>query len=239
MGGAKLISTFDASAGYHQTKVREGDEPLTAFVCEDGVFEFLRTPFGGRACGATFLRAIQLALKPLRASTDSYVDDMIVHTHVQWLQKHLQDIEHNLKHKREVKITLKLRKCRFAQREVKFCGKIIGSGRKCPDPEKVAAVQGLKPARTKTEVRSLLGCFSYFRDHIANFAVIAKPLTDLTAKGIPNAVPWTDVHTAALARLKESLCEATANPLQIADFTRPLHITVDACESGVAATSAK
>jgi len=232
VGGASLISTFDASAGYHQTKVRAGDEPLTAFVCDDGVFEFTRTPFGGKACGATFLRAVQLALKPLKSSADAYVDDMIVHTHGQGFKRHLGDLENFLQRIREVHMTLKLRKCRFALREVKFCGKIIGSGTKRPDPAKVAAVQGLKAANTKTEVRQLLGLFSYFREHIPNFAAIARPLTDLTSKRVPNPLPWTEEHTVALDQLKHALCKATT--LYIADFQRPFNVTVDASDYAVA-----
>ena len=38
VGGATLISTFDASAGYHQTRVRNGDDHWTAFICDDGIF---------------------------------------------------------------------------------------------------------------------------------------------------------------------------------------------------------
>lgn len=239
VGGSEILSTFDASAGYHQTKVREGDEPLTAFVCDDGVFEFTRTPFGGKACGSTFLRAVQGAIRPVKDITDAFVDDMIVHTRkqassVSAFSRHLIDIRRFLQRIKEVHLTLKLRKCRFALPEVKFCGKIIGSGTKRPDPTKIATVQGLKPGKTKTEVRQLLGFFSYFRDHIPNFAEIALPLTDLTAKRIPNKVPWDDQHTVALEKLKEALCEATLNPLYIANFDLPFHITVDACDLGVA-----
>jgi len=95
-------------------------------------------------------------------------------------------------------------------------------------------VQGLEPAKTKTEVRQLLGFFAYFREHIPNFAVIAKPLTDLTVKLVPNKVPWTDVHTVALNQLKQLLCEATLKPLKIADFQLPFNVTVDASDYGVA-----
>ena len=69
MGGARLISTFDTAVAYHQTLVRAEDVPLTAFVCDDGVFEFLRTPFGGRSCGSTFIRAMQQVLKPINGFT--------------------------------------------------------------------------------------------------------------------------------------------------------------------------
>ena len=59
VASARLVSSFDAAGAYWQTRVRPGDEPLTAFVCDEGIFEFLRTPFGGKACGSTFIRAIQ------------------------------------------------------------------------------------------------------------------------------------------------------------------------------------
>jgi len=65
VGGTRMISTFDTAVAYHQTLVRAEDVPLTAFVCDDGVFEFLRTPFGGRSCGSTFIRAMQQVLKPI------------------------------------------------------------------------------------------------------------------------------------------------------------------------------
>ena len=62
IGKSKLYSSFDASQGYFQTPIRAGDEPLTAFVCDEGIFEFLRTPFGGKSCGSTFIRAVQKIL---------------------------------------------------------------------------------------------------------------------------------------------------------------------------------
>jgi len=63
---ARYISTFDATKSYYQTPVREQDRWLTAFVCEFGIFEFTRTPFGMRSSGATFVRTIQRALQPVR-----------------------------------------------------------------------------------------------------------------------------------------------------------------------------
>ena len=131
-------------------------------------------------------------------------------------------------------MTIKLRKCKFCQREVKFCGKIVGNHGKRPDPDKVKAIQNLKPARTKTEVRRLLGLFGYFRDHIPNFAALSRPLTDLTSKRIPNKVPWTDVHTSALEQLKRALCSVAEKRLSVADFDKPFHVWVDANDDNVA-----
>jgi len=56
VGNAFQISTFDVTKGYYQTSVREEDRWLTAFVCEFGLFEFTRTPFGMRSSGGTFVK---------------------------------------------------------------------------------------------------------------------------------------------------------------------------------------
>ena len=165
---------------------------------------------------------------------------MILHTHTHTnkdndaFSLHLQQMECFLKRILETGITIKLKKCKFAHREIKFCGKIVGSGGKKPDPGKVAAIKDLRPARTKTEVRRLLGLFGFFRDHIPKYAKLAKPLTDLTSKHVPNVIPWDECHTAALNQLKQALCDATDCMLYATDFDKPFNIRVDASDNAVA-----
>ena len=161
---------------------------------------------------------MKLALQPLHKFVDSFVDDMLVHTQGESFTTHLTHIERFLQRMREVNLTLKLQKCRFAQKQVKFCGRIIGSGAVRPDPDKVSVIMNLQPAKTKTEVRRLLGMFGFFREHIPGYAEIAKSLTDLTSKRVPTKVPWTDVHTAALQKLKQALCDASERCLFVARF---------------------
>ena len=79
IGGAQYISTFDSKARYWQTPVREDHRWLTAFICDEGLFEWVRTPFGMKSSGATFVRAVHQVLKPLKVFTDSYIDDMSAH----------------------------------------------------------------------------------------------------------------------------------------------------------------
>jgi len=115
--------------------VKEQDRWLTgvtAFICEFGLFEFTRTPFGMRSSGATFMRAVQKVLQPLRQFTASYVDVMSVHSRA-WLS-HLKHLENFLLEIRRSGLTLNLAKCNFALPQVKFVGQIIGSGVRKPDP---------------------------------------------------------------------------------------------------------
>ena len=51
-----------------------------------------------------------------------------------------------------------------------------------PDPSKVEAIKNFPKPKTPRDIRSFLGLVNYYRRHIANFAQIAKPLTELTKK---------------------------------------------------------
>jgi len=102
---------------------------------------------------------------------------MAVHSD-QW-EEHLIHSARFLKTIRDARLTLNLKKCKWAQSRVKFCGEILGSGQIFADPEKVKVVHEMKIPQTKTELRRIWGFFSYFREHILNFAEIAKPWTEI------------------------------------------------------------
>jgi len=99
---------------------------------------------------------------------------------------------------KKYRFTLSLKKCRFAHSQVKFCGEIIGSGKRFTDPEKLQVVQEMKPPTTKTEVKRKLALFSHFREHMKDFANVAQPLTDLTSKKYSGKVPWENLSNKVL-----------------------------------------
>jgi len=200
-------------------------------VCGDELWEWTKTPFGMRSSGSTFCRAVQQALKAIKDFAASYVDDMAVHSEL-W-RSHLVHLESFLQTIRKSGMTLKLKKCRFALPEVKFCGQLVGSGTRRADPEKVAAVHNLMVPVTKRNVRQILGFFSFFRENVPNFAALAKPLTDLTGKGVANKVPWGPREQAAFDSLKAALVKATQDRLHIIDMTTGFHILTDASDHTV------
>jgi RNase H-like domain found in reverse transcriptase/Reverse transcriptase (RNA-dependent DNA polymerase) len=210
MGRARYINTFDAKSGYHQTIVNPLHRWLTAFVCDEGLFEWVCTPFGLKGAGNTFVHMLQGVLQPVRQFTATFVDDTCVYSD-SWRQ-HLMHLDQYLSTIRDAGLTLNLTRSSLAQGEVRFLGHIVGSGQRRVDPQKVSTVHNLKVPATKRQVRLIIGVFSFFRDYIPNFAKYAKPLTDLTAKRLPNVNQWLPIHEAAFQTLEDLLRQATEQP---------------------------
>jgi len=141
--------------------VRKSDRWLTAFVCLGQLYEFTRTAFGMKNAGQTFVRVMQQILYPMHGIADSFVDDCAVSSDV--CSEHIVHLDSYLSTIQREGITLNLKKCQFAKPKVTFCGKIIGSGTRQPDPEKVSAIKEIVVPENKKQLRGILELFSYFR----------------------------------------------------------------------------
>ena len=66
VGKASLITTCDLKGAYWQVCVKEDHQWLTAFVWDEGLYEFTHAPFGQKGSGNSFLRAIKMVMQPLK-----------------------------------------------------------------------------------------------------------------------------------------------------------------------------
>jgi len=204
VGRGRYISLFDAKSGYWQFLVRPEDRWLTAFVTHDGLCEWVRVPFCLRNAGATFVRAVTSILQPLQQFSGSYVDDMAVGS-FEW-SDHVTHLRQFLATIRAAGLTLSLAICEFARSEVRLLGHLVASGVKRADPQRLSAIATIPRPTIKRELRRLLGALGYYREYIPQFALIAKPLTDLTNKRSPSIKEWREEHEKAfLALQKEAM----------------------------------
>ncbi|MCO5610947.1 hypothetical protein L7F22_065194 [Adiantum nelumboides] len=98
-----------------------------------------------------------------------------------------------------------------------------------PDPAKVEAVVKWPIPQSVSEVRGFLGLTGWCRIFIEDYALISKPLTELTQ--IDETFIWTKKRAFAFNELKNLLAKSPV--LKLPDFEKTLEVIIDACAKGV------
>ncbi|GJW63090.1 putative reverse transcriptase domain-containing protein [Tanacetum coccineum] len=183
--GSQFFSKIDLRSGYHQLRVHEDDIPKTAFRTRYGHFEFTVMPFGLTNAPAIFMDLMNRVCRPyLDKFVIVFIDDILIYSKTQ--EEHVEHLRLVLELLKKEKLYAKFSKCEFWLREVQFLGHVINGNGIHVDPSKIEAVKNWKAPRTPTEVRSFLGLAGYYRRFIENFSKIAKSLTILTQKTLPD-----------------------------------------------------
>ena len=96
----------------------------------------------------------------------------------------LTRLEKVLKRLHGAGLKLKPQNCELLPKEVKYLGHIVSSEGIATDPDKIEAIKSWPPPHDVKELQAFLGTAGYYRQYLPEFATIAKPLHQLTSKGV-------------------------------------------------------
>ena len=227
---ARWFTTIDLANGYWQIEMEEKDKEKTAFICEQGLYEFNVMPFGLKNAPATFQRLMnKLFREYLNDFAAVYIDDIMIYSKT--FEEHLHHIELILKKLKEVNLMLKLVKCKWGEQNIEFLGHVVGKDGLKPDPGKIDKIKNLKIPTTQKEIRSILGLCGYYRKFVKGFSKIAKPLNELLQKG--KQFEWTERQQKAFEELKEKLIQYPI--LAYPDYEKEFILITDASGIGLGA----
>jgi len=226
--GSKYFTKFDLHSGFNQIRVREEDQPKTAFKCRFGHFEFTVTPFGLMNAPSTFQQLMNTVLHELiGACVLSYIDDILIYSPT--LERHQADVERVLQLLQKHKLYIKLKKCEIFQKEVTFLGHKVSENGLSVEEEKTKAINEWPTPTNVDQVHSFVGSVGYYRKFIRNFAEISCPLTHLFKKGVD--FHWNEAQEQSFKRLKEAL--STAPVLMTPNYKKEFNIASDASANGI------
>ncbi|KAI9174135.1 hypothetical protein LWI28_012455 [Acer negundo] len=226
---AHEFTKLDLKSGYHQIRIRPGDEWKTAFKTREGLYEWLVMPFGLSNAPSTFMRVMNQALRPFIGKfVVVYFDDILIYSANPEL--HLQHIREVLCVLRREKFVAAAKKCVFMTPKVLFLGYVISGEGLQVDESKIEAVRQWPQPKTITEVRSFHGLASFYRRFIPHFSSIMAPVTECM-KGVK--FQWTTEAEEGFQQIKEKL--TTAPILVLPDFSQPFELHSDASKVGIGA----
>ena len=200
--GTTYFTTLDMRSGYHQIPLTKEASDKCAFSCFRGKFKYKVLPYGLKNSGNEFQRMVSALLEGLEGFAMAYVDDILIYTKNS-LEDHLKHVQIVIDRLNEHKLRLKLSKCQWAMKSIKYLGFIVNEHGVAPCGEKVKAIKSLKPPTNVKQTRGFVGMLSFYRKFIPRFAEISEPLVALTKKYAH--FRWSEKCQKAFEELKEQL----------------------------------
>jgi hypothetical protein len=222
--GAKHFTKFDVCWGYHNIRIKEGDEWKAAIITNRMEVEPTVMGFGMMNSPATFQALMNLVFADLIAIgvVAVYMDDILIYTPT--IIEHRKIVREVLQRLQDHDLYLKPEKCKFEKQEIEYLGMIIHPREVCMDPGKVSAVWDWPMPTMLCDVRAFIGFLNFYRRFIKDFSSIARPLHDLTKKDVP--WQWHTEQQHAFDTLKEKFCQEPI--LKVYDPNLETRVEVDA-----------
>jgi len=197
---ATIFTKLDLKNGFYLMRMAEGEEWKTTFKSRYGLYEYTVMPFGLCNSPSTFQSKINDIFRDmLDVEVIAYMDDILIYTET--VEEHVALVRRVMESLRKARLCLSIRKSSFHQWEVEFLGYKRSDRGISIRSTKVKEIRAWSTPEKVVDGPSFMGCANFYRRFIKGFSKIAKPLTDLTKKGIKWT--WTPSGQDAFDTLKD------------------------------------
>lgn len=233
LGGHCYYSKFDLKSGYFQLPIHETDKEKTAFITQDGLWEFNVLPQGVMNGPPTFQRTMHNLIGNGRWDyVMVYLDDILIFSRT--FDQHKHHLNEILSLLSQANFQVNPDKCTIAVNEINFLSHTINEKGIQPNGDKIKVILDLPPPRTLKEANEFLGKINWYRKFIPNFAQMAAPLYTVTnkTKSRRHEFHWDLPQQQAFEQFKQVL---TTYPLflEYPDSSIPFILTTDASDIGI------
>jgi hypothetical protein len=197
-----LLSFLDAYLGFHQIRMAREDRKHTAFVTVDGLYCYVVMPYDLKNALPTFVRAMSKTFGDLiRDKVEIYVDDIMVKTRKG--STLVEDLTLVFDRLWATRTKLNPDKCVFGVSAGKLLGFLVSHRGIEANPEKIRAIEVMKPLARIKDVQKLTGSLAALSCFISRLAERVLPFFKLLRKSGPFA--WIEEAEQAFQELKQHL----------------------------------
>jgi len=183
LGKATIFTKLDLQNGYYLMPMVEGEEWKTAFKRRYGFYEYTVMPFGLFNAASTFQSMINdVFCDMIEVGVMAYLVDILIYKET--VEEHVSQVRQVMERLRKAGLWVSIKKSSFHQQEVEFPGYKISDRGISMTSTKGQEIRAWSMPEKVVDVQSFLGFANFYRQFIKGSSKIAKPLTELTNKGI-------------------------------------------------------
>lgn len=195
----KFFTTLDINSAFWSILLRIRDRQKTAFVTQEGHYQWTCLPFGLQTSPVIFQRILGNINRKHNLSTFvvNYIDNIMIFS---------KTFEKNWDHLRRLLegLRLKLTKCKFGAESVKYLGHIITENTVTPLKDNLKSIIDFPAPQNRKQIRQFLGKVNFYGKYIPNVSVVLDPLHNLLRNNVK--FDWSNNCETAFSKVKEYLC---------------------------------